>query len=155
MALSRIDLTISFRHARASKFPGFYLVSGILPVAKYLKPGKNLAIIANIRVWIDTFLSPKYPLFSKETHICIMKSSIILYPVHPILSQDAILKMLSLNPEAFLWFSCHLCNFISTWLCISHVYSWILTWKDVIQYHSCNIFWIMSYEPKKFGEKND
>ena len=42
--------------------------------------------------------SPKYTLFSKGTHICLMKSLIIMFPVCPIWFQDPILEMLS-NPD--------------------------------------------------------
>ena len=42
--------------------------------------------------------SPKYTRFSKGTHICLMKSLIIMFPMCPIWFQDPILKMLSSNP---------------------------------------------------------
>ena len=42
--------------------------------------------------------SPKYTLFSNRTHICLMKSLIIMFPVCSIWFQDPILDMFSSNP---------------------------------------------------------
>ena len=43
--------------------------------------------------------SPKYTLFSKGTHICLIKFLIIMFPVCPIWFQDPILEMLSSHPK--------------------------------------------------------
>ena len=42
--------------------------------------------------------SPKYTLFSKGIHICLMKSLTIMFPVWPIWFKGPILEMLSSNP---------------------------------------------------------
>ena len=49
------------------------------------------------RVWIEAIPITKCALFSTGTHIFLMKSFIIMFPVCPIWFQDPILKMLSSN----------------------------------------------------------
>ena len=54
------------------RFSGFYLISGILPVAKYLKSGKNLTYVDQIllfpchlcnfrKIHLRTLMSEEYP----------------------------------------------------------------------------------------------
>ena len=51
-----------------------------------------MIFVIYLRVWIEASPSPKYTLFSKGTHNCLMKSLIIMFPVCPIWFQDPIFK---------------------------------------------------------------
>ena len=65
----------------------------------------NLYIIPGSKLTLSPSL--KFALFSKGTHICLMKSLIIMFPVCHIVYgsslQDPILKMLSSNTECTYW----------------------------------------------------
>ena len=67
--------------------------------------------------------SPKYTLFSKGTHICLMKSLIIMFPVCPIWFQDPVFEMLSWNPVRFCLINADNKNLHKT-----SIYEW---WKEL------------------------
>ena len=69
--------------------------------------------------------SPKYTLFSKGTHNCLMESLIISFPVHCILSQDPFWKcqVRSLGQEiSMIWLWCHKLKHVMQLWPISAVY---------------------------------